>query len=156
MLPAISALFERRQLRLRLMKDLLRSLEEGQTSLLGPDPQVIKSNAGKQQAILDQISILNAQSFIRKAHASLHELLCEDGTTSSGFTAEAGAEQQWKAMTQELKTVEARVRHLALVHAAVIRQARKTIEVMSQILSSAAPTYAPPGLKLAAAMGQEK
>jgi thioesterase domain-containing protein len=139
----ISALFGRREQRLQLMDALARALEDGQPAILGSDPEAIERNASIQRAIVEELRALDARSFTHTAHAALHELLPEHDMSKES-SANPSAEERWAAMTRELQAIEKRVQHLALLHAALIKRVRRTADIMSRILLSAALTYVPP------------
>jgi hypothetical protein len=60
-------------------------------------------------------------------------------------TAAASLPEQWRGRWQmvglELAAVENQVRHLNRVHAAILRRARQSLVVLSQIVASCGPTY---------------
>jgi hypothetical protein len=53
-------------------------------------------------------------------------------------------QQRWKMLAQELIQVEIRVSQLNQVYGALLRRARRTVQIFNRVLTSSALTYAPP------------
>jgi len=53
-------------------------------------------------------------------------------------------QQRWKTLARELTQVETGVSQLNQVHGALLRRARRTVEIFNRVLASSAITYIPP------------
>lgn len=110
------------QRRVGQMHELADVLEQAQAALINRDLRGIERLTARQ----------------RELCALLREV--ETKTRSQDYLPE-----QQSAMACELTAAGKRVRDLNRLHAALLRRARRTVDIFCRVLASCAVTYAPPG-----------
>jgi hypothetical protein len=136
--------FELLEQRLALMRELARSLEQVQSAVVGSDLRGIEGHSARQQELCEALRQLAAETV--GPHPAIAD---ESGRPKTGTQLPESAvsphvRQRWDTLAQELTQVEIRVRQLSRVYGALLRRARRTVEIFNRMLASSANTYAPP------------
>jgi hypothetical protein len=131
-LPQLTDLIEQRLL---LLHHLADSLEVSRSALLSNDAEAIARGAAHQAELCRQWSELEDQlrceSEPRPARPA--EPTAED---SPEALHSAQLEEEWAALG-------ARIRHLTRVHWSLLRHLQRSLEVLTRVVESCAPTYTP-------------
>jgi len=130
--------------RINLMRELARSLECAQAAVLSSDPAQLGAQTKQQQELCEQWRRGlcefpgNGSLSPRRTHpmANSHEAV------DLGPAGEAH-----RALIAELSEVEARVAHLNRAYGALLRRARRTVDIFCRVLASSGPTYSQPTLR---------
>ncbi len=125
------------QLRLALMRELARSLEQVQIAVVRSDVAGIDRHTARQRDLCASLRHLETGATGLLQGKSNGERLPEDAASPEALV-------RWKALVQELAQVEMRVSQLNLVYAALLRRAQRTLRIFMRVLESSAGTYAPP------------
>lgn len=148
-LPQLRELIETRLLLLRGLAD---SLEVSRSALLANDAEAIARGAAHQAELCRQWSELEAE--IRACPA--HRVASDEWKRAQP----SGTPDQETERLQQLETewteLSARIRYLNRVHWSLLRHLNRSLTVLSRVVESCAPTYAPePGvLRLQARAGE--
>jgi len=147
-IAAVNGALERR---ISLMRELARSLECAQAAVLSSDPAELGAQTTRQRELCEQwrrgVSEFPRNGSIsprrRLAMANSHEAV------DLGPTGEAH-----RVLIAELSEVEGRVAHLNRAYGALLRRARRTVDIFCRVLASSGPTYSQPTLRGAPANQQ--
>jgi flagellar biosynthesis/type III secretory pathway chaperone len=132
--------------RLALMRELASSLEQVQTAVVRSDLRGINGHTARQRELWAALRQLETEALGRPPRNPIAEQsreqkiwvqLPEDAVSPQ-------VRQRWKALAQELTQVEMRVSQLNQVYGALLRRARRTLQIFMRVLASSAITYAPP------------
>ncbi|MGO9862236.1 MAG: hypothetical protein ACLPLR_01385 [Terriglobales bacterium] len=135
-LPALGKLIEQR---LRLVRNLAKSLESSTPALARNDAEAIARGAAHQAELCRQWSLLEDE--LRREAG---RRLAGPCNSASGNSPEAAHSARLQAEWQELG---ARIRYLTRVHWSLLRHLERSLAVVSRVVDSCAPTYTPdPGL----------
>jgi len=142
--------------RLALMRELAGSLEQAQNAVVRSDLPGMDGRTAQQREICEALRQLETE-------ASRHPRCTAIADKSRNQKAEMQfpgdavsplVRQRWETLAQELTQVEIRVGELNRVYGALLRRARRTVQIFNRVLASSAITYIPP--KPEAAMVQSK
>lgn len=125
-LPQLRELIETRLLLLRGLAD---SLEAGRSALLSNDAEAIARGAAHQAELCRQWGELESE--IRR---------CSSG---AGHKSEVGDVERLRQLEAEWNELSTRIRHLTRVHWSLLRHLNRSLNVLSQVMQSCAPTYVP-------------
>ena len=135
-LPALGKLIEQR---LRLVRNLAKSLESSTPALARNDAEAIARGAAHQAELCRQWSLLEDE--LRREAGRRLAGPCNSASVNSP---EAAHSARLQAEWQELG---ARIRYLTRVHWSLLRHLERSLAVVSRVVDSCAPTYTPdPGL----------
>ena len=133
------ALLERR---IRVLQQLASSLATAQAAVLHHDLNGIDLENTSQREICEALQQWEAEAVTSG---------CAIGEAPLGRTlqldippASPALQERWRTLARELAQVETKVRELGRVHAAMLRRARRTIEIFARAFASSAATYSPP------------
>jgi hypothetical protein len=121
--PAFTEL-EQRKPRIALLYELAAAFEDAQPAMVRCDIQKIQQHAARQHQLC-------------RALLRLHE-------NGPQAPAAGRAQQDEDLLALELEAMQARVRHLGRVQAALLRRSRRAMQIFARLLASSAVTYAPP------------
>jgi hypothetical protein len=131
-LPELSKLVEQR---LALLRSLAESLESSTVALTKNDAEAIARGAAHQAELCRQWGHL--EDALRRAAARRS---ARPQVDASGNSAEAGHSAKLQA---EWEALGARIRYLTRVHWSLLRHLERSLAVLSRVVNSCAPTYAP-------------
>lgn len=112
--------------RLSLLRELAVTLAEAQTAVLRSDLGEIKRCTQEQQHIC----------------AALRQIENRSALSDDGQRAES--ELSGEELIAQVQQAAARARHLNRIYLALLRRARRTVDVFCHVLAASAITYAPP------------
>lgn len=148
-LPQLRELTETRLLLLRGLAD---SLEVSRSALLSNDAEAIARGAAHQAELCRQWSELEAQ--IRACRT--HRVTCDEWKSAQTSRNPNQETERLQQLESEWIELSARIRYLTRVHWSLLRHLNRSLTVLSRVVESCAPTYAPePGaLRLQARAGE--
>jgi hypothetical protein len=131
-LPQLTDLIEQRLL---LLHHLADSLEVSRSALLCNDAEAIARGAAHQAELCRQWSRLEDQlrSESERRPVCPSEPAADDSPEASHLSQ---IEEEWAALG-------ARIRHLTRVHCSLLRHLQRSLEVLTRVVESCAPTYTP-------------
>ena len=125
--------------RLTLMRELAASLEQAQRAVLQSDAKELQSQTARQRILLGELAETAAVRPPGQPAGKPHSAVAP--WTAGRRT---GLEKEWAEL-------EMRVAHLNLSYAALLRRARRTVDIFCRLLASSSITYVPPGYETAVA-----
>jgi flagellar biosynthesis/type III secretory pathway chaperone len=145
--------FELLERRLALMRDLAGSLERAQSAVVLSDLPGMDGHTARQGEICKALRLLEAEAL---QHPACTAISSGSRSRKVGMQLPEDAvsplvRQRWKRLAQDLTQVEIRVRQLNQVYGALLRRARRTVQIFNRVLASSATTYAPPKPEFATA-----
>jgi flagellar biosynthesis/type III secretory pathway chaperone len=138
--------FELVERRLALMRELTVSLDQAQSTVVRSDLAGINGYTMRQGEICEALRQLEFEALQHPPCTTVtsrsrnHKV----GMQLPGDTISPLIQQRWKMLAQELNQVEMRANHLNQVYGALLRRARRTVQIFNRVLESSAITYAPP------------
>jgi hypothetical protein len=130
--------------RIGLMRELANSLERAQAAVLNSDRVQLSRQTMRQRELCEQWRLLvseftrNVSVPPRRAHA----------VPNSHQAAELGPTgERHRALIVELAQIEARVAHLNRAYGALLRRARRTVDIFCRVLANSGLTYSQPTLQ---------
>jgi hypothetical protein len=132
--------------RLALMRQLASSLEQVQNAVVRSDLRGIEGHTARQREICEALRHLENEAlesspreagFGESGKRNIWTQLSEDAVSLQ-------VRQDRKTLTQDLAQVEMRVIQLNQVYGALLRRARRTLQIFGRVLASSANTYALP------------
>ena len=138
--------FELLERRLALMRELASSLEQVQNAVVRSDVPGIDGHTVHQRQLCQALGQLESEALrhppcTATAGKSRNQMV---GMQLPENTVSPLVQQRWKMLAQELIQVEIRVSQLNQVYGALLRRARRTVQIFNRVLTSSALTYAPP------------
>ncbi len=138
--------FELLERRLASMRELASSLEQVQSAVVRSDAPGIDSHTVRQGEICEALRQLESEAL---QHPPCAAIAGKSRDQKAGMQLPEDAvsplvQQRWKTLAQELIQVEIRVSQLNQVYGALLRRARRTVQIFNRVLESSAITYAPP------------
>jgi hypothetical protein len=124
------------QKRIELMHELSRSLEHAQAAVLNSDVVELGAQTLRQREIC-----AGWQALISSVAISSKKLA---PLKSPDTSKPASTTERRRTLLAELAEVEARVKNLNLEYGALLRRAKRTVDIFCRVLSNAGATYAPP------------
>ena len=122
-------------MRLLLLRDLVQSLEVSQFALARNDAEMIARGAARQAELCRQWSLLEDQLRRESEQRPLR---------STGPAAHHAPEALPSAqLEQEFAALSVRIRHLTRVHCSLLRHLQRSLTILTRVVESCAPTYAP-------------
>jgi hypothetical protein len=125
--------------RLVLLRDLAQSLETSQFALVRNDAEMIARGAARQAELCRQWSLLEDQ-LQRESEPQRRRSTQPAAQPSPPALPSAQLEREFAALT-------VRIRHLTRVHCSLLRYLQRSLAILTRVVESCAPTYAP-GLNL--------
>jgi hypothetical protein len=131
--------------RLTLLRELACSLEQAEAAVLCSDLAELNRHTAGQQQICTALRELESEA---RHHFGAADLKLA-GTRRNclpdpGADAPPNIPPRLQKLCWELKDAEAQVRRLNQIYGALLRRARRTVEIFSRALASSAVTYVPP------------
>ena len=150
----LTASFDLLEQRLALMRELARSLEQVQTTLVHSDLHGIECHTARQRELCEALRQLESE-VQTEAQTEVTGTRPSNLTTGESRNRKISVQppegvfspvvrQRWETLAQELTLVEMRVRHLNLTYGALLRRAQRTLQIFMRVLASSANTYARP------------
>jgi hypothetical protein len=132
--------------RLALMRDLASSLEQAQSALVRSDLPGIDSITTRQQDLCEALRQLESEGWrhARSIATSAGSPLEKAGMALPDDAVSPSLGRPWKTLSEEVTRVEIRVFRLNQVYGALLRRARRTVQIYACALASSANTYPPP------------
>jgi len=142
--PSLS--FQLLERRLALMRDLASSLEQAEAAVVRSDVASVDRHRVWQQQLCAALGALDAEARRFRLCAVTENVpaVQKNWMPSPGSGVPPHIRQRWNALALELTKAEAQVRHLNRVYGALLRRARRTVEIFCRVLASSAVTYVPP------------
>jgi len=109
--------------RAHLLEELADSLSLASSAIRQANLPVLENQTSRQRVLVQRLSFESGEQFPAADRAT-------DG--------------QW---IQELARIEAKVARLNRVHAALIRRARRTVDIFCRVLNHSGTTYPPPAIR---------
>lgn len=122
--------------RIELMRELSRSLEQAQAAILNSNVVELGAQTLRQREICERWRVLISSGAISSTNPA--------GGKSHDMAKPASERDRRAALLVELAAVEARVKNLNLAYGALLRRARRTVDIFCRVLSNSGVTYAPP------------
>lgn len=155
--PSLSLqLLERR---LALMRELASSLRQAEAAVVGSDVASLDRHRVRQQQLCAALGQLDTEARHLRLCAAPENVPAVERSwiPAPGSGVPPHIQQRWNALALELTKTEAQVRHLNRVYGALLRRARRTVEIFCRVLASSAITYVPPRARSEAGRsGREK
>ena len=126
------------ELRLGLLRELADSLKEAQAAVLRSDLGRLPMLTARQSEICGkyhQIATAPQQVPAQPKPA---------GEEDSNHAESADGGQRWRALTAEVARMEREALELNRAYAALLRRARRTVDIFCRALASSSLTYGPP------------
>jgi len=130
--------------RLALMRELAASLEQVQTAIVRSNLAGITGHIALQRELCQAVRQLETEA-PQWSSTKLSAVRIPRAPLPAPEDAASGlARHRWNAVAKELIEVEIRVGQLNLVYGALVRRARRTVDIFNRALACSANTYAPP------------
>lgn len=126
--------------RIGLMRELAGSLERAQAAVLVSDCTELRALTRQQQELCHQWRLLISQF----PHNDLYLPRLSHILSSPPRANPKSTEERHKALIMELAEVERRVAHLNRAYGALLRRARRTVDIFCRVLASSGATYNQP------------
>ncbi len=107
--------------RLGLMRELTSVIEQANTAVMKSDLRGIERLTARQRELCNVLRAVEAQTMFQGCHSQRQSILVD-----------------------ELVVAAKQVRDLNREHAALLRRARRTVDIFCRVLASSAVTYSPP------------
>jgi len=120
-----------------LLRELANSLECAQVAVAESDVRQIKFQTARQRDLCEKLRPLRMQPVPCQDLPKLARRQLENEKP-------AGMGERGPALAAELAEVEMKVAHLNRSYEALLRRARRTIDIFCRVLANSALTYAPP------------
>jgi hypothetical protein len=145
----LTASFDLLEQRLALMRELARSLEQVQTTLVHSDLRGIECHTARQRELCEALRLESEVQSEVTATKSSNPTSADSPKRTTWAQIPEGVvslvvRQRWEILAQDLTLVEMRVRHLNLTYGALLRRAQRTLQIFMRVLASSANTYARP------------
>ena len=148
----LTASFDFLEQRLALMRELARSLEQVQTTLVHSDLRGIECHTARQRELCEALRRVEGEVQSQVTSTKLSNTIGADSRERTTWAqipegvVSPVVRQRWETLAQELTLVEMRVRHLNLTYGALLRRAQRTLQIFMRVLASSANTYAQPNV----------
>jgi hypothetical protein len=129
-LSSLNGLLERR---LRLMRELADSLERAQAAVLESDPGQVSAQTTRQRELCAELRRLASELTPEQVPSPVKD--------TAGFMP---ARARRRALLIELAEVEPQVACLNRAYDALLRRARRTVDIFCRVLANSGATYIPP------------
>jgi hypothetical protein len=138
--------FELLERRLALTRELTVSLEQIQGAVVRSDLPGINGHTMRQGEICEALRQLEFEAL---QHPPCTVIASKSRNQKVGMQLPEDAvspliQQRWKTLAQELNRVEMRANQLNQIYGALLRRARRTVQIFNRVLDSSAITYTPP------------
>jgi flagellar FlgN protein len=132
--------------RLALMRALADSLERAQTAVAQSNLVEITGHTARQRELCAAVRQLEseARQFVADAAIADETRPQNIRTRQSQSGVSPLMQQRWNAVAEELSELEIRVGQLNRIYGALLRRARRTVDIFCRVLASSAVTYAAP------------
>jgi hypothetical protein len=131
--------------RVGLMRELANCLDRAQVAVLNSDPGQMSAQTTRQRELCEQLRRL-ASELMPEQVPPLAPAASSNPASQGPDTADLlPAQLRREALLVELAEVEARVAHLNRIYAALLRRARRTVDIFCRVLANSGVTYIPPG-----------
>jgi len=127
------------QQRIILLLELATSLEQAQRALLKTNLEEFRSHTTRQQELCRLLREDSGEAAQERTEPRV------DGSKSSEPQPESAASERWTTLGAQLRDVEQRVAELNCCYGALLRRARRTVDIFCRVLTNSGLTYAPPG-----------
>jgi hypothetical protein len=137
----VDVLLERR---VGLMRELAVSLERAQTAILHSDARQLADETTRQREVCEELRRLASELAAGPAPPvtkAVHSVL---RTHLPDTAALHPARQRQRALLTELLEIETRVADLNRSYGALLRRARRTVDIFCRVLANSGVTYPPP------------
>jgi hypothetical protein len=140
-LPSLNELLE---WRLGLMRELANSLERARAAVLNSDPGQISAQTILQQELCAELRRLASALTPERVPSPAQCPHSMAGSHALDTAEGARLRARRRALLVELAEVEQRVFHLNRAYGALLRRARRTLDIFCRVLGSSGVTYVPP------------
>jgi hypothetical protein len=139
-----SAAYRQLSQRLGRMRELAHSLALAQAAVVRSDLVEMQGQTAKQQQLCEQLRQIAVQApteFPCEAQPPIAPAAW--ARLPENLASPLGGER-WNALVNELTQVELQVAALNRTYGALLRRARRTVEIFCRVLATSGVTYAPP------------
>lgn len=142
----LTTTFELVERRLALMLQLASSLEQVHGAVVRSDLPALEGHTARQREICEALRQLETEALRHPPGTAIADKSPNQkiGMQLPDDAVSPLVRQRWKALAQELTRVEIRVSQLNEVYGALLRRARRTVQIFNRVLESSAITYVPP------------
>jgi len=133
---------ENLELRLEVLRELADSLKQAQAAVLRSDLSGLQAATALQSDICGRYR----QVVCSARHLVAGPELCgvDFGRDASASPALRNETERWNALSAEIARMEQRALELNRAYSALLRRARRTVDIFCRALASSSPTYGPP------------
>jgi len=124
--------------RLRLLRELADSLAQAQAAVLRSDLECLRKLTSRQREVCGQYRELACS----QRHAPGEPDQASERASSNPESADT--KQRWEALTAEIARMERKTLELNRAYRALLRRARRTVDIFCRALASSSITYEPP------------
>jgi hypothetical protein len=128
--------------RIGLMRELGHSLEQARAAILNSDLAELGAQTMRQSELCERWRLL-----VSKLSVDLSPPPTCAVPKSHGAADPSNHSERRRALLVELAEVEARVNNLNLAYGALLRRARRTVDIFCRVLANSGVTYAQPALR---------
>ena len=125
------------QHRIQVLSELAGSLEQAQRALLQSNLEELRGHTTRQHELCHLLGEISGEA----SRQAICLGLVNDG---SGGQMAASARERWNALGEQLQAIERRVAQLNYSYGALLRRARRTVDIFCRVLTNSGVTYAPP------------
>jgi hypothetical protein len=132
--------------RLGLMRELADSLEQVQTAVVRSNLAEITGHTARQRELCEAMRQLKSEGlrFLPGAATAGESPTQKFRSRLPEGAAAPSLQRRWNAVAEELSEIEIRVGQLNRVYGALLRRARRTVDILCRVVASSAITYGPP------------
>jgi hypothetical protein len=141
-LSSVNELLERR---VGLMRELVHCLERAQAAVLSSDPPQLSAQTTRQQELCRELQRLAAGLTPSQVSAPTPVASSDPGSHGPDTADLIPGRVRREALLVELAEVEAQVAYLNRTYGALLRRARRTVDIFCRVLANSGVTYIPPG-----------
>jgi hypothetical protein len=136
------------------MRELAHSLALAQTAVVRSDLVGMQGQTSKQQQLCEQLSQIGIQAPTEFPCEAQLPIAPAGWTRLPENLASPLGGERWNSLVNELTQVELQVAALNRTYGALLRRARRTVEIFCRVLATSGVTYAPPQPTGSTALGE--
>jgi hypothetical protein len=140
-LSSVNELLERR---VGLMRELAHCLERAQAAVLNSDSRQMSAQTTRQRELCEQLRRQASELMPEQVPSPVSAASSIAGSPVPGSADLRPARLRRRALLGELAEVEAQVAHLNRAYGALLRRARRTVDIFCRVLANSGVTYVPP------------
>jgi hypothetical protein len=138
--------------RVGLMRELAGSLQRAHNAILHSDAAQLSAQTVRQQQLCEELRRLAAELTPGQTSSTAMAVRSIAQTHLPNTAALYPARERQRALLTELLEIETRVGDLNRAYGALLRRARRTVDIFCRVLANSGATYLPPAAQTSSAI----